>query len=237
MILFFDIDGTLLSTTGCGMAAMQEAGKRCFGAGFTLEGVSVAGRLDPLILADAFAQSGVELTEANLARIREEYARCLATKLDAAHEAAALPGVYDLLKELAPAASSGEIVLALLTGNFEETARMKLERCGIDPDQFAFGVYGDHAETKPPRREDLVPVGVRRAMEVAGRPFASEHIVIIGDTPHDVSCAKEHGGRCLAVATGRSSEQELAAAGADWTQPNLLATREIVRWLVTAARD
>lgn len=233
MILFFDIDGTLLSTTGCGVAAMQQAGRDCFGARFTMEGVPVAGRLDPLILADAFAISGVPDTHEHRLAVRTAYAARLAERLADSKQAQPLPGVPELLHALRPAATSGRVLLALLTGNFEETGLLKLERCGIDPAQFRVGVFGDHAQTTPPKREDLVPVGVARATKVRGRSIASGEVVVIGDTPHDVRCATAHGGWSLGVATGRSSAAELAAAGAHLAAADLRDTNEILSWLMS----
>jgi phosphoglycolate phosphatase-like HAD superfamily hydrolase len=197
-----------------------------------MEGVPVAGRLDPLILADAFAISGVPDTHEHRHLVRAAYAKRLEETLDASHGAVALPGVPELLEALRPVAERGDAVLALLTGNFEETGVLKLRRCGIDPSQFRIGVFGDHAATVPPRREDLVPVGVERASKVRGRSVSKGEVVVIGDTPHDVRCATAHGGWSLAVATGRSSVAELAGAGAHRAVEDLRDTNDILAWLL-----
>jgi phosphoglycolate phosphatase len=232
MVLFFDIDGTLLSTTGAGVAAMQTAARRRFGEAFSFDGIPVAGRLDPLIIADAFARNGIADTPEHHAALRADYVMILESILvDAAH-AEALPGVHDLLAALAEPARHGRVTLALLTGNFEETGLLKLRRCGIDPALFAFGVYGDHAPASPPKREDLVPVGMERARSRGTRSYSPGEFVVIGDTPHDVRCAVVHGGRSLAVATGRSSVEELRSAGADLAVPDLRDTRGLVDWML-----
>ena len=233
MVLFFDIDGTLLSTTGCGVAAMQVAARRRFGESFSFEGISVAGRLDPLIIAEALARNGIADTPEHHHALRAEYGAILDAMLESKAEAAALPGVHELLAALAEPARRGQVVLALLTGNFEETGLLKLRRCGIDPDLFAFGVYGDHAPTTPPKREDLVPVGMQRAARRGSRAYARGEFVVIGDTPHDVRCALVHGGRSLAVATGRSNVEELRDAGADLAVPDLRDTRRLVDWILS----
>jgi len=147
-------------------------------------------------------------------------------------EATALPGVHDLLAALATPTRQGRVTLALLTGNFEEAGLLKLRRCGIDPGLFAFGVYGDHAPTSPPAREDLVPVGMERARRHGRREYLPGEFVVIGDTPHDVRCAVVHGGRSLAVATGRSSVEELQVAGADLAVPDLRQTQRLVDWIL-----
>lgn len=236
MLLLFDIDGTLLSTTGCGVSAMQHAARSCFGDHISFEGVSVAGRLDPLIISDVFRLHDVPDTAANHAKLRGVYLEALEERLEAAAHAAALPGVAELLAALGPHAARGSAIMALLTGNFEESGLMKLARCGIEPSQFAFGVFGDHARVSPPRREDLVPVGMERGARLRGRPIRPDEVVIIGDTPADVRCALEHGGRCLAVATGRSSVAELREAGAHWAVEDLRQTDEIVQWLLGEGR-
>jgi len=151
-----------------------------------------------------------------------------------------LPGVHELLQELKTVAKDHVATLALLTGNYQETGTHKLQACGIDPALFAFGVWGDdapHSHTDPgarAKREDLVPVGMAKASTygVQLRPDRPHQYIIIGDTPHDVRCAKAHGGRCLAVATGHYSVDSLAAAGADLALEDLSDTRQILRWLL-----
>jgi phosphoglycolate phosphatase-like HAD superfamily hydrolase len=57
-------------------------------------------------------------------------------------------------------------------------------------------------------------------------------VLIIGDTPYDVDCAAANGCRCLAVATGWSSAEELATAGADRVVSDLTGTSSIVDWVL-----
>jgi len=241
MILFFDIDGTLLSTAGSGMAAMLLAAKDAFGDHFTIEGLSFAGCLDPVIVSDMLAMNNIADTAEHHRLIREGYFKHLKTRLNA-HDAQAgknlaLPGVRELLESLAPKALSGEVVLSLLTGNYAESGTHKLRACGIDPGAFMFGVWGDDAPHSPRqrgKREDLVPVGLARATQAGAKPRRPGEFVVIGDTPHDVRCATVHGGRCLAVATGHYSVHELETAGAHWAVENLSDTRAITRWLLNA---
>jgi phosphoglycolate phosphatase len=230
MVLFFDIDGTLLHTTGCGMASILEAGRELHGPSFTLEGIPVAGRLDPLIFSDAFERNNIPDTHEHHVALRRAYIPKLNTRLQTTATATVLPGVNSLLDALTDAHTQSRVTLSLLTGNFQESGTLKLVRCGIDPARFAFGVWGDDGPPKP-KREDLVPVGMRRADAFRSRPHAHNDFVVIGDTPHDVRCAKVHGGRCLAVATGQFSLEQLRDAGADLAVPTLEATDELVAWL------
>jgi phosphoglycolate phosphatase-like HAD superfamily hydrolase len=101
-------------------------------------------------------------------------------------------------------------VTALLTGNFEPIARLKLERAGIGH-HFAHGqgAFGsDHED-----RAALPPIARRRAA-VNGRPHPRERTVVIGDTPSDVACARADGVRCLAVASGPYPAEDLHGADA-----------------------
>ncbi len=230
MVLFFDIDGTLLHTTGCGMASILEAGRELHGPMFTLDGIPVAGRLDPLIFSDAFQRNNIPDTPEHHAAMRRAYVPKLTARLQSTTTATALPGVHKLLDALAYAHAQSQVTLSLLTGNIEEAGTLKLRRCGIDPARFAFGVWGDDGPPLP-KREDLVPVGMRRADRFRSRTHAHTEFIVIGDTPHDVRCAKVHGGRCLAVATGQFSLEQLQEAGADLVVPTLEATDDLVAWL------
>jgi phosphoglycolate phosphatase-like HAD superfamily hydrolase len=143
-----------------------------------------------------------------------------------------MPGVNDVLAGLRPHVHASQCTLGLLTGNFAETGRLKLLACGIDPDQFTLNVWGDESPSSPPTRNDLPGVGLRRYHQRHGRALPGDRAVIIGDTPHDVACAKAHGCRSLAVATGKFTTAELAASGADLALDTLQDTQRVLRWLV-----
>jgi phosphoglycolate phosphatase len=87
-----------------------------------------------------------------------------------------------------------------------------------------FGPYGaDHA-----RRDHLPAVAVRRAREHAGLDFRGRDIVIVGDTPFDVSCGRSLGVWAVAVATGKHSTAELEAVGADVVLADLTDTERAI---------
>lgn len=232
MLILFDIDLTLISTGGCGIRAMTDAGREVFGPSFTSEGVSYAGRLDPLIIGEMFERSSVRDTPDNRATLRAAYRRLLERYLAESAQKRALPGVMELLGRMRMRLNGdARLALGLLTGNFEETGSMKLRACGIDPDWFEIAAWGDHSECDPPRREHLVPVAMGRYAEKRGRRVAASHVVVVGDTPHDVACGKAHGCRSVGVATGRSSAAELSAAGADLVLRDLTDGQGFERWL------
>jgi len=124
-----------------------------------------------------------------------------------------LPGVVELLDRLA---TDDTAAVGLLTGNIADGAAVKMQHYGLDH-HFEFGAYGcDFAD-----RNLLGPVALERAANHLGREFSPQETLVIGDTPKDISCAHAMGAKCLAVATGRFSADELKAAGADFVLPGL----------------
>ena len=123
-----------------------------------------------------------------------------------------LGGVNALLASLKEEGHS----LGLLTGNIERGAMLKVAYHEI-ADYFQFGAYGDdHWD-----RNKLGPIALQRAEKSIGLRFSQDEILVIGDTPKDVACAHAFGAKCVAVATGNFSEEELVACGADRTVPDL----------------
>jgi phosphoglycolate phosphatase-like HAD superfamily hydrolase len=131
-----------------------------------------------------------------------------------------LPGVHALLDRCA---ARDDLVLALLTGNFEPSARLKLEPFGLWH-YFGCGAYGDDA----PDRNGLVPVAIERARARGHQGLSATRALVIGDTPHDVRCAAVHGARSLAVATGGYEEQVLRDAGADAVVTDLSDVERVI---------
>ncbi len=226
MLVLFDIDGTLLLSQGAGMKCFAAAGSALFGREFRIEGLRFGGGLDPVIWRELCAANGVARDDAESQhdRFRALYAELLAERLRPAGTARALPGVTPLLDALGRRA---HVTVGLLTGNYPETGRLKLEAAGLASRRFsvsAWGCDGDH-------RRDLLPVALARCEESTGRRPPREQVVVVGDTPHDVDCAAAHGCRSLAVATGQHDVAELAACGASLAVENLADTDAIVSWL------
>jgi phosphoglycolate phosphatase-like HAD superfamily hydrolase len=207
-LLLFDVDGTLLSPGPGARLAFAGALEEVFGTHGAMETYAFDGKLDPLIFVELMRDAGIAEPV-----IFERLPRALGLYLDRLEAALAhagpplKPRVAELLDRV------GEVegaVLALLTGNVERGARIKLSAAGLWH-YFRFGVFGDEAA----RREDLGPVALSRAREATGINFAGRDCVVIGDSRHDVACGKVIGARTVAVATGRTSPEELRAAGAD----------------------
>ena len=116
-----------------------------------------------------------------------------------------LPGAHSWLERLHrhPACSLG-----LLTGNMQAAAKIKLEYFGLW-EYFEFGGFGD----KHMNRNDVALQAVTAARAL--RNDATHHQMwAIGDTPHDITCARSQGLNVIAVATGGYSVEQLLVAGA-----------------------
>lgn len=238
MLLLFDIDGTLLRTHGLGIRAIEQAGQSLFGPRFTLDGIETAGRLDPLIFADAMTRGGIDVTRERILQLRDAYAREMILLLEQEPGATiAMPGVHDLLEALHDRARSllddgTHLTLGVLTGNFALTGQAKMRASGIDPFQFQVNVWGDDSPHEPPAREHLVAVGIERSAGFRGGSSpAGREVVVIGDTPHDVACARANGCRSLAVGTGTFTLDALEACGADLAVPDLSNTPRVMEWI------
>jgi phosphoglycolate phosphatase len=211
VLVLFDIDGTLL------LKASQAHAEALYSALHEVHGiadsaaahVAPAGRTDGEIARAIALQAGVSARriDERADAVREvtcrEYARHCPPDLSA-HVA---PGVAELLAGLA---GRDGVRLALLTGNFEPVARLKLQRAGIGR-WFAAGQGGfgsDHED-----RAALPAIARRRAAR-DGASWPRERTVVIGDTPNDIACARADGVRCLAVATGPFAADALRGADA-----------------------
>lgn len=223
-LVLFDIDGTLLRTEGAGVAAMLRAFTRLHGErGFNFEGVEIAGALDGLLFARMMAHHGLpsdETTHSEFQRIyAEELARALTPSV-----VRRMPGTAELVAELRSAGAA----VGLLTGNYEHTAHLKIKIAGFNRTHFPFGAFGADG----PSRRHLTPVAIQRATAHLGRAFDPSRVTIIGDTPHDIDCAKAHGCRALGVGTGPYSTERLLAAGADLAVADLADLAAVRGWIL-----
>ena len=210
-LLLLDIDGTMLRSHGGALKAMTRAARRLFGPTFSLEEVDRNGQLDPKIIGMALDLNGVRATPREIDAFRDFYIEELQAELGSTR---ILPGVLDLLTRLR--ATEG-VLLGLVTGNYAGVARIKLPAVGIDPSWFVANGFGDEGAT----RGELVRRAMDTAASLAGRPITGGDVIVVGDTPRDVECAKANGCACLAVATGNFTRQVLEAAGADAVIPDL----------------
>ena len=219
-LVLFDIDGTLLLSGGAGVRAMTRTFEEVFGVPNAFENADVAGRTDTFLLSSALTRHGVPDTATAHARFRDVYVPIL--KEEIAQPPQGRTGLMPGIKELLDALRARDAMhVALLTGNFEGAAYTKLGHFGIE-EYFEWGAFGDES----PDRNELARVARRRALERAVPRDAVERAVVIGDTPHDIACARAIGARVVAVATGNYSVDQLAEA--DVVLPDMSATSEIL---------
>jgi len=229
-LLLFDIDGTLIRCNGAGMVAMQRAVRSSLGAEVDAMSIDYAGRLDPLIMADLLMSAGVDSTRQAIDSFRAAYRRELIALFESGEgRAVVLPGVLESLDALF---RENSIATGLLTGNLEATGGYKLRAAGIEPGRFHVRVWGDESPHDLPSRNHLPEIGLARWSQLTGRPADASRAIVIGDTPHDVACAKAHACRSLAVATGRFSVEELQHAGADLAVADLSDVETTLRWML-----
>jgi phosphoglycolate phosphatase len=223
-LILFDIDGTLVLTGGAGVRAMSLAFEERLGIRDAFRGVPMAGRTDSSILTDAAAAHRIAFDAGAIARFRDVYLRHLAVEIQKpGARKGIMPGIRELLEALA---ARPHVYLALLTGNFEAAARLKLEYFDLWR-YFSCGAFGDDA----PDRNRLLPRAIDVVAACGGPAFAATDAIVIGDTPLDVACARHSSARSIGVATGSHSVDELRASGADVVFEDLSDTETILRAL------
>lgn len=218
-LLLFDVDGTLLLTGGAGMRAMAAVTAEMFGPSFTWDAVEPAGGLDPLLFAEAVRNNRLPYDPRHEPRFREKYLQRLPRELHANRaKVRAMPGVHNLLALLHQRAQQQrDVVLGLLTGNYSQAVPIKLAAIGVDPSWFVITACGEHAPSRP----DLVQCALARFRDRYGHDLPPQQVIVIGDTPRDVHCAKANGCIAFAVAAARHSLDQLRHAGADFVVPDL----------------
>ena len=195
---------------------------------FSLDAVELGGSLDPLILREALALMGIDDFESHHASYRSRYCDILKEILSQEHPVRALAGAVELLDRLDEVPG---VTQALVTGNYQETAELKLKAAGIDPERFAFGVYGDEGEI----RHELPPLALTRYEAHHGA--AADHVVLLGDTEHDITSGQAAGCRVLAVCTGSHDKARLIDAGADLVLDDLSEVDAVLSWLLASAQE
>jgi phosphoglycolate phosphatase-like HAD superfamily hydrolase len=224
-IILFDIDGTLIHSGRAGVRGLNAAFLSLYGVGGALEGVALAGRTDRAIVSDVLRAIGREPTAEAITTLREAYLDHLAIELTKpVPGSGVLPGVSGVLDALE---ARGDVAVGLLTGNFQRGAAIKLGHFQLWS-RFGFGAFGDdHVD-----RRDLVPIAMADAGRV-GATVPASRVVVIGDTPADVDCARAHGALAVAVATGPFSRAELESSQPDVLLDSLEDRDWILRWLET----
>lgn len=224
-LILFDIDGTLCLTGRAGWRAMNRACRDVLGVDDAMAHVEFAGRTDWSILRDVMEKYGRTLDAAMLADLHDRYVRHLSGEI---HQPGTgvkdvMPGIGALLDVLD---RRDDAALALLTGNFMEGARIKLEYFDLWK-YFPCGAFGGDAAS----RNDLVPVAVARSRACGIINGAPSKVLVVGDTPNDVECALVAGATPVGVATGGYSVEELRQSGAEIVFEDLSDTEAFLKLL------
>ena len=226
-LVLFDIDGTILWSDGAGRRAMEGALSHVFGTAGDPR-YRYDGKTDRQIARELMRAEGHDdaAIDARLATVLEGYLRRLEAELAAGtRHVQVLAGVPALLDALE---ARDDVVLGLLTGNVAPGAAIKLRAAGIDVARFRVNAFGSDEEDRP----RLPMVAQRRARAALGRDYDGADIVVIGDTPADIHCARSVGARTIAVATGRYSVAELLEHAPSIALPDLSETQQVVDWIV-----
>jgi len=212
-LVLFDIDGTLIRTGGAGMAAFDRVFTSTFQKPGAARSIKFSGRTDTSIVRDFFVQQGIEPSPASFERFFEPYPFWLDQVL---RESAGcvLPGVLELIAGLR--ALPEPPAIGLLTGNVRLGAEIKLRHYGLWQ-HFELGAFGDDHED----RNQLAVIARERGSRHLGRVLGGGEIVVVGDTPHDIRCARAINAPCLAVATGGATWEELAGHKPAWLVEDL----------------
>ena len=226
-LVLFDIDGTILWSDGAGRRAMEGALTHVFGSAGDPR-YRYDGKTDRQIARELMRQEGHDdgAIDARLDSVLSGYLARLRSELATGERRVeVLAGVHALLDALE---ARDDVVLGLLTGNVAEGAAVKLGAAGIDIGRFRINAFGSDHEERPM----LPSVAQRRARELFAREYDGADIVVIGDTPADVHCARSVGARTIAVATGRYSVAELAEHDPTVVFEDLSDTDAVVAFIV-----
>jgi len=215
-LVLFDIDETLITAGGAGTRSLDQA----FHALFNIEGafkdITMAGKTDIQIIKEGLGTHGFSM-DGNVKKMTEIYLRFLQNEINNPMKKIK-PGVKEALDLL----RTMEMPLGLLTGNLEGGARIKLDSFSLN-EYFIDGAFGsDHED-----RDELLPIAIEKFSR-KGFSFTPMECIVVGDTPRDVRCAKVHGARCIAVATGPYSKEDLLATDADIVLDSLIETEKFV---------
>jgi len=203
-VLLFDVDGTLVTTCGAGRRAVERAFESRHGSKDVLA-FSFGGMTDKAIVRAGLLDLGLTFPDETALELEMDatlnfYLDILADEVRRTHIR-----IHDgMLQAMDMADARTNVALGLGTGNIRKGAAIKLGCVGIF-DRFSFGGFGDDSIDRPA----LLMAGARRGADKLGIPIEDCRIVIIGDTPRDVSAAKAIGAESIAVATGMHDVAEL----------------------------
>ncbi len=214
------MDGTLLLSGGATTRCIWRAAEATFGR--TLERCPLtAGLLDPQLFLSIASHCRIDNATEFLARYKATYLAELEAELSRTRDRVrVMPGIIELLEQLE---KSTEVVAGLLTGNFKDATLLKLRVAGLDRFGFPVSAFAEDGTT----RDDLVDAAIKHFAQSKGETISPSQIIIVGDTPRDISTARATGCKVLAVATGSYSLEQLRAEHPDVLVKDLLDPRRL----------
>ena len=229
-VLLWDLDGTLVHGKRYGVfkdytVPMLET---VFGTAGSLRGMIVSGMTDLQIVEESLRGTGI--TREHISARKDELRRCYMEEMKRAtgngnQIIEAMPGAREVLQRVE---ENPRYLSALLTGNIEPAAYLKLEISGLSEFFRLPGAFGDDSFD----RRDLPAIAVQRINEHLGANLQPKQFIVIGDTPNDIACARHFGARVVAVATGRvHSADELRTCEPDALLPDLLDAELVMETL------
>jgi phosphoglycolate phosphatase-like HAD superfamily hydrolase len=221
-LILWDIDGTLVHAGQIAGDVFDQAIEGVTGLRPSVP-VRMSGKTDPQIALEYLEAFELEDRLELIGPIMELLAEKLAEQEDLMRaQGHVLPGVHAALEAIARIEGTEQ---TLLTGNIQPNARTKLAVFGIDRHfDYAIGAFGsDHID-----RCELVPIALHRSKQLRQRDYQQNEVWVIGDSPNDYACARAGGVRCLLVATGRSTVEELAELRPDAILEDLTDTDSLL---------
>ncbi|MEQ9825211.1 MAG: HAD hydrolase-like protein [Puniceicoccaceae bacterium] len=211
-LFLWDIDGTLISVGGAGERALVHAIRDTFGFEGDLSGIDYAGRTDRTISRMLHEFYGVQHTTESQDRFMQAYLDHLEIEMQHTRMHL-LPQVPEILNAID---QHPHCYQGLLTGNLRRGGKIKLDHYGIWH-HFPFGGFSDASHL----RNELAEAALVEAQRHTGISFEPQRVVVIGDTPHDITCGQHIGARTYAVCTGRFRPEDLAPLQPDFLKSEL----------------
>ena len=221
-LILFDIDGTLVLTKGAGREATRLAMLDVFGTAAGIETHHFGGKTDWQTLVELLTPLGMSYDDVK--RAMPDYNRVMGGHLERIiHQYPVNPciGTLELVETLHRHDSA---LLGLVTGNVSSAAPLKLRAAGFDMAYFPVGAYGDEAMN----RDDLPILALTRAQRHYGHPIEPEQVIIVGDTPADIQCARALGAVAVGVMTGFATRQAMEAAQPDYLLDDLTSFVDVM---------
>jgi len=211
--VLFDIDGTLIRTGGAGIKAFAKVFATEFNATDGFERLKFSGRTDLSLIREFFGFHQIPPTQQNFQRFFDRYVFWLDDILRQS-EGCVCPGILEFLDRLQSLPQPP--LLGLLTGNIRLGAEIKLRHFHLW-DVFATGAFADDHEERP----QIAAIACERGRRLLDEDLRPDQVVVIGDTPFDIQCARAVGAKVVAVGTGGATLDELRQHQPDWLVEDL----------------